>query len=57
MEQIKDIENILMEYYKKRKMIENNFNYRYYNTVNIRINNLTIKYANKIKNINHNEKI
>jgi len=46
-----DIENLLIEYYKKRKVIENSFGYIYHATVDIRIKNLTKKYVDKINKL------
>ena len=46
-----EIEKILIEYYKKRKVIEKSFGYRYHGTVVVRVKNLTKKYVDKLKDI------
>ena len=44
-----EIEKILTEYYRKRKVIENSFGYKYQGTVEVRVKNLTKKYVDKLK--------
>ena len=44
-----EIEKFLTEYYRKRKFIENSFSYKYNGTVEVRVKNLTKKYADKLK--------
>lgn len=46
------IKKILSEYYKKRNVIENSFDYIYQGSVDIRVENLTKKYAEKLKQSN-----
>lgn len=51
-----EIEKFLTEYYRKRKVIENSFSYKYNGTVESRVKNLTEKYVDKIKARNSQQK-